>query len=158
MELDLNFSELRLIPENSSTEDCEFNSPAKARAEELVRHIDDLILDLCIETEQPSTHEENLKRVLETAANYDDYLRVFRQRAAVAATAFVPQVIQSVGEKAIMGDLKASKLVLDVAGVLSKDKTNDSSLRPVFQQVNIDARQVKLRDLLEADYEVEYEK
>lgn len=56
------------------------------------------------------------------ATSMEEFLRLFHERAVVQASLHVPDAIEALGNLAKQGDIEASKLLLEIAGMSGKDR------------------------------------
>lgn len=63
------------------------------------------------------TQNVPLNDLLALAGDGEEYLRLFRLKASVAATQYLPETIEAVGQKAAQGDLKAADMLFEITGV-----------------------------------------
>lgn len=87
---------------------------SEALAQEAEEYIDKLI----------SGEGCDVKGALRAAANAEVFLRIFRDKIAVKAAVYFPQVIDSIAKKAMEGNVSAANFLKDIIGFSKSNKMN----------------------------------
>ena len=116
--------------------------------EEVVTLIDDIIVSF-IQGGLPS--DDDFKRAFRASIDADNYMRIYKDRLAVSASAYGPAALHALGKKAATGDVPAIKTLFDVIGVTGKAGSAGTN---VMTQVNVNVP--SLKDMLAKEAEEIY--
>lgn len=108
--------------------------------DELIATIDSRIMQHADNFSYPD--EPEFMYAFKASLDYEEYLRLFRERMVVGATAYVPAALTAVGRSASTGNVKAAKILFEVAGLVGK-QTGQQSSQPILAQINVNIPTIK---------------
>ncbi len=111
-----------------------------AKVDDVVDNVEAFVKQMILDGENGV--KPDLAACLGAAVDIAEYMRLVREGAEIQATAYLPQTIKAVGEKASAGDILAAKLLCSITGLLSDGKSGGNSAS-VLAQINISQNDLK---------------
>jgi len=110
-----------------------------ANIDELIQTLDETIVSYLTAPRLPA--KEDFKTMFELSLEFEDFLRVFKERVAVSALTYVPAAVHAMGKLAAQGDVPAARVLFTLAGMDTNSKSGSTS--NVLTQVNVNVPTLK---------------
>lgn len=92
------------------------------------RQAEELVIKSVRYVDEMFQNSDSVREALKAAVNTEIFMKIFRERIAVAAASHAPEILEIMSEKAVSDDkdaIAAARLVLEVAGITKQgNKTN----------------------------------